>query len=805
MSKSNPINQPSFHDRLMGIEKMMRMLTRSANGLLCLGMLLWTVCLAQIAVAQTSEERTVPADTPCTTCSFCGESTAVSEQYRSMNDLLNLPDLDVPWEDWDFTDSHGTSHNVKFRVTNTPGASNWHQAGYDTNHAMYIGDPYDKDFQSSYQRNYATALSPVISLPADKTIRISWSDWHKVEEYNWGPWDNCRFYIRVVETGQNHLLVRNWYGAGWEGGNPYQPKWTFYEFDISEFAGQDIQVFLSFDTIDGIYNRVDVYGQRVYGWFVDDILLCADQEMLYFEDFELVPTVGRDIELTERISTAGKNEVQDSSFTLNPNDILSSSSTTTLNWLVSRLRLDETLDIDFDVTLNNLEPEDQRLVSEGVTLSYTNIDDELITETLGPESVDIKQLFEISIDADKDIYIAPDIAKLTTHLQMPLALDYAYVSKTEQMQAGVLDGLDATTSPGQLILKEDQSGQYLPSGTATYRFESEAGKRWGNLTFTATEASEVKRLADIQSQVQRVASYDRTKENGAADGWWNNVNASWYQQAADTVVDHALDTRGGGLATFTASTALTTAMDERHFSIEGWMSGTGYLVSRGGVMFYESAFFDIEKTDSQIIVRQGRPDYDWKEFEHAYDYQPDASGWDHIVLTVQTNVAKIYVNGNLAGQWSWSSGWLFDQLGDDWYIGASQMYGYPNDYMIKPEGDGNRIDEVRFYDRQLTDSEVALNHTRGRNHESSQITNGLLGWWSFDLNAEDTSDVKLGGVFMPDRPVYEWGNAEGDIPGRLTARNSDAVFPTHAIVSAHDGVIDIVDIQSNSIWIRFQR
>jgi hypothetical protein len=121
-----------------------------------------------------------------------------------------------------------------------------------------------------------------------------------------------------------------------------------------------------------------------------------------------------------------------------------------------------------------------------------------------------------------------------------------------------------------------------------------------------------------------------------------------------------------------------------------------------------------------------------------YDYSNEAlptGKWSHIVFTEASDgTRKIYINGQL----------------DSTHSAESSIWEDNNQLRVGAQGASNRrfdgeIDDVRIYDRALTDDEInrIYNATRpsGVNTpQTDKLTDGLVGFWSFDGSDVDLSD-----------------------------------------------------------------
>jgi hypothetical protein len=102
------------------------------------------------------------------------------------------------------------------------------------------------------------AITSTISVPSGSTnVRLSWRSWHDTES--------------GTSYDQKKVFVSSDGGASWaqvwqEDGT--QQVWNSRSVDLSSYAGTNILVKFSFDSVDGLYNQGE-------GWSVDDVKITA--------------------------------------------------------------------------------------------------------------------------------------------------------------------------------------------------------------------------------------------------------------------------------------------------------------------------------------------------------------------------------------------------------------------------------------------------------------------------------------------------------------------------------------------------
>ena len=424
-----------------------------------------TVLKSSVATLKTSDS------TEAVTTSSANSNTTST----STTTLTEVEFDSTAWTGWTFYTSLPEASQVRWHVTNSPAGSDWDTAGYENNRALFYGNPYTRDFDYSGYSHDGWARSPVINVPQAEKVTIQWRDWHKGEDYQGGNYDSCYFYVHDLDTGTQHLLT-HWYAI--YSGNPYQPYWVTYNFDISAVAGHRIQVYLVFTTLDGLYNRVDAFGQRVYGWFIDDIIVEADQKIIYEEPFGDESRAGSNITITDKIATANNLTIDESSISLAPvSKVVGEDSNTTMVWSIPKISLDETITISFLANLKNLIPNEIRVVNQELEMTYLTVAGNTVTETLGPQSVRVEMPIDLNVEVEKLQYFANEDAKVD--VAFSLGANSVHAISENKWSSGALNNTSAEFEAGKLSLAVTENHNIaspLQNGT----FEENNTTGWGN-------------------------------------------------------------------------------------------------------------------------------------------------------------------------------------------------------------------------------------------------------------------------------------------------------------------------------------
>ncbi len=181
-------------------------------------------------------------------------------------DLVTLPDLDVDGNAW-----LPLAHSGTYVF--------WY--GVDEN-GTFIDDPFDLSIQTAKNGGNSTApnegslTSPTIDLTAVEEASLEFWTWWEIEGVDANAFD--MMYVQIsVDGGEFQTLgqlnpindVDNLPEQNYSsGGSSAPPIWINPHFDLSQFAGHEIQIRFLFQTMDSNYN-----GFR--GWVIDDIKVVA--------------------------------------------------------------------------------------------------------------------------------------------------------------------------------------------------------------------------------------------------------------------------------------------------------------------------------------------------------------------------------------------------------------------------------------------------------------------------------------------------------------------------------------------------
>lgn len=200
--------------------------------------------------------------------------------------------------------------------------------------------------------------------------------------------------------------------------------------------------------------------------------------------------------------------------------------------------------------------------------------------------------------------------------------------------------------------------------------------------------------------------------------------------ACGTANAQSLELTGAGYVQTSASPAIEPAQ----FTVEAWITpagpgtnGAGTIVTSpltGGCYGYAGAWFLWRFNDGRIGLLVGHaPDVGISAVSAGV---VNVGQTAHVAGTFDGTTARVYINGQLDGQQSWTPGWTIAYNGYPIRIGATEHCG---GYGYRFVG---RIDEVRLWSRVIDPSEFLLG-------ECAVDGPGLIAHWALDGDLTDRS------------------------------------------------------------------
>lgn len=479
----------------------------------------------------------------------------------------------------------------------------------------------------------------------------------------------------------------------------------------------------------------------------------------------------------------------------------------TLIWDLPSLEIGESASLSYTVDLFDLQPAETRVINKLLELTaYNTQEQETLNLEVGPQSITVTGITTLAIDADKDQYTPGETAQLDINFTAPDAAAHALITTQEHFingRSGSIyitesNNLDPNTSPGSLILDmNDVTYKYPSSGSFGAIIDAGSGSYWGNINFTGGYQDKswlFERTNNYlrSNLVRDVYYYDRTSEAG---NWWEDNTKNWHQEANDTIVDHALITEEGWVVSVPVTTGLDSALDSNDFTIEGWLAadanGTMFYRGDGDANYLHIYKKDVGGTDKLYV------DFSIDSNSRDVNLPGDGNGWHYVVLTVSDSNAYLYIDGNdVNDSWSYSTSDIMGALeGEPIIIGGEPNSADPNNFITA----SCMVDELRIYKTALDAATIEDNYQHNLSHEPADETADLVGWWNFDPSPQDISIRDLGGMFA---------EADFEVSGtaglrRITGRSSDPNFPEKSYIVAATDSIDIIDAQTDMLWMRF--
>ena len=490
------------------------------------------------------------------------------------------------------------------------------------------------------------------------------------------------------------------------------------------------------------------------------------------------------------------------SITPQPTSIDVNESEWTIRWDLPSMEIGEWAWFSYEVDLYDLEPGEYRMVNKHLDVNAYNAEaDELLHLEIGPQYVEVNDITVLDINVAEDQYLQGDPAQLTVTFQTPIDLEHALFSTQEDFDEGEANNVDTLTSPGNVILEmNDATLDYANSGTLTGLFvDAGSGSHWGNVDFVGGYQSPFFELTGnylASNHVRDLYFYERET---TGDPWWQDSTKSWYAEANDTIVDHALITDEGWVVSVPGTSRLDDKIDSNDFTIDGWISSD--IEDANAVLFYrgdgDGNYLCIYKQDV------GGTDTLFVDYNSATDSNSRFVGlsggedaWRYVALTVSDYNAKLYIDGNdVNDSWTYSENVMSVLAEMPIVIGGEPNSQDTDNFLAVP----CRVDEVSIYSRALEANEIELNYKVWEDHLPSTVTDNLVGYWNFDPGPQDQSGTELGGMFTKAYPGY--GISYG--LRRITGRSSEPNFPLESYIVATTDSIDIIDARDDTLWMRF--
>ncbi len=180
----------------------------------------------------------------------CGVCNPDVDPVGFTSDLF-LEDFDAGLSGWLFQD-------------HSAGGIGWQldtQRKHSGSHALYFGNPSNHSYNSS-KRVHASATSPVLKIAPSMVTQLEFRLWLDTEQTTSSSMYDT-LYVEIIDAWGAVDTVWNSTAAltGTTGGQFYRVY-----LDMSDYAGEDVQVRFRFDTVDGYYNNYE-------GAYVDDLAL----------------------------------------------------------------------------------------------------------------------------------------------------------------------------------------------------------------------------------------------------------------------------------------------------------------------------------------------------------------------------------------------------------------------------------------------------------------------------------------------------------------------------------------------------
>ncbi|MFT5431601.1 MAG: hypothetical protein ACI9OJ_002298, partial [Myxococcota bacterium] len=135
---------------------------------------------------------------------------------------------------------------------------------FSGSHALYFGNPATHQYDATGgARVHARATSPAVQIPAGIHIQATWQVWMETEQYTGSEkYDTLFLYLRDTTTGAETLVWDSMTEFGSDTNGMYRKA----AVDLTDFAGQEVELLWEFDSGDAFFNDYE-------GVYLDEIRL----------------------------------------------------------------------------------------------------------------------------------------------------------------------------------------------------------------------------------------------------------------------------------------------------------------------------------------------------------------------------------------------------------------------------------------------------------------------------------------------------------------------------------------------------
>ena len=124
-----------------------------------------------------------------------------------------------------------------------------------------------------------------------------------------------------------------------------------------------------------------------------------------------------DVRVVSTISTADI-QIDANTYSVPPSQIAVEGERTIVTWEFLTFNVGQIENLNTTLQLFNLQPDEQRVITEKLEIFYTDIDGEPVYEVLNEQRVKVAPtLTRVSIDTDKDLYLPGETVTVTSLLE----------------------------------------------------------------------------------------------------------------------------------------------------------------------------------------------------------------------------------------------------------------------------------------------------------------------------------------------------------------------------------------------------
>ena len=438
---------------------------------------------------------------------ICYKLTNITDQPLENLRFFELVDFDIPW-----TGEHGDDVG-------------WYDAQTDF---VWVSD--ENWFQNGFTGNRKSSHHSVnnYSYVIDEDANDGELDDNNEAKYN-DPGIGLQWDVGTLQPGQSwDLDVTFWFGQPNDlfavaGNDRTVHEGEKVQFDGSESRATESTI-VSYDwDMDGdgefddasgvkptyVFNTVGVY--NVVLRVVDDKGNQAYDEV----KVTVLPAMFKNVTVTSFIPLTGL--LLDPASIVAPFTLTQENGENKIVWNIGSMNVGDKKTLSYELEILDPVLGERRMVERDNITNYldntanansasgTPQEPVPVELSLGPAYVDVISGFGISVKADKDEYVSPETATVTTSVSLPEYTGEKAVTTQDEFNACGLVNLDSATTPGSVMLVKNGDGNYDQQGQLSFIVEAPSSAKWQKVYWDAQKFSDLDISVKTRSAATRSA------------------------------------------------------------------------------------------------------------------------------------------------------------------------------------------------------------------------------------------------------------------------------------------------------------